>query len=86
MKLFAILDMKAEAFLPVFQIESAAAALRLFADAVRNPEHQFGRHPEDYHLFELADFDITTGSLGLHETRISLGDGLQFANQKEVKS
>lgn len=54
MKLFRIFDIKAEAFMPVFNSESTGSALRTFGEMANDKDHIVGRHPEDYVLYELG--------------------------------
>lgn len=63
LKVFAIFDDKAKAFIPPFTLPERGMALRAFADSVNNPEHQFGRHPHDYTLFQLGEVDTASGTL-----------------------
>ena len=76
-KLFAIHDQKARAYLAPFTFSKEGQALRLFTDSIQNPEHQFSRHPEDYTLFLLGEFDDETGKIKPN-TPQSLGNGVEF--------
>ena len=42
-----------------FQAEGQA--MRSFGDAVNNPEHLFGQHPEHFTLYVLGEFDAAMG-------------------------
>lgn len=60
-KVFAIFDTKAKSFLPPFYLPEQGMAVRAFADGINDVTHQFGKHPEDYALFQLAAFDDVKG-------------------------
>lgn len=45
---------------PIF-VPAVGAALRSFIDEVNSPDSAMGRHPEDYVLFHLADYNDETG-------------------------
>lgn len=78
-KIFTIYDEKAHAYLPPFNLHTSDMAIRVFADCVNSPEHQFGKHPHDYTLFEIGNFDDQKGEI--HKTRSqSLGNGVEFKN------
>lgn len=62
-KVFAIRDMKAEAFLPPYFSPTVGIAIRSFTDAVNSPEGPFGKYPDDFTLFEVGQFDDGTGVL-----------------------
>lgn len=62
-KIFSVFDEKAKAFLPPFFLPEKAMAVRVFSDCANDVNHQFGKHPEDYTLFELGNFDGSSGQL-----------------------
>lgn len=49
-----------------------------FSDCVNDRTHQFGRHPEDYALFELGDFDDASGAFSLHHVPVIMGNAIEF--------
>jgi len=61
MKVFTIFDAKADIYSQPFYALTDPAAVRTFADAVNTPDSPYNRHPEDYSLFSIADFDDRTG-------------------------
>ena len=60
---FSVYDQKALAYLPPFFMPEVGMATRAFTDMVNDREHMFGKHPEDFTLFELALFDDLKGML-----------------------
>lgn len=63
-QVFSIRDVKAEAFSQSpFFFRSIGEAQRVFGDEVKNPESQLGKHPEDFQLFHIGEYDQTTGVL-----------------------
>ena len=52
-------------------------AQRAFNDCVNDAEHNFGRHPEDYTLFKIGEFDDQTAEINW-ETPQSLGNGIEY--------
>ena len=62
LKVFSVYDSKAEAYLPPFFLPQSAMAIRTFSDCANSMDHQFGRHPEDYTLFLLGEWDDGTAS------------------------
>ena len=65
-KMFSIFDVKASAYLPPFILPETAMAVRVFADCVNSDDHQFGKHPGDYTLFELGVWDDSCAALAVH--------------------
>lgn len=76
--MFAVHDTKAGAFLPPFIFHAEGMAKRVFADCVNDPKHAFGRHPEDYTLFRIAEYDDRTGTVTKEPAPVSLGNGVTF--------
>lgn len=57
-----IQDKKAQAWMNPLFFQSAEQGIRSFGDAV-NSEGDFAKHPEDYVLYKLGEFDQRTGEL-----------------------
>lgn len=63
LKVFAVRDLKAEAFLQPFFSPSVGSAMRAFADAVNDKNCPFNKHPSDYALFEIGTYDDSDAAL-----------------------
>lgn len=59
----AVFDSAVQAFNRPFYAPSIGAAVRSFMDEVKRvaDDNQLSRHPEDFHLTYLADFDEESG-------------------------
>lgn len=65
-KLFAVFDAKAAFFGQPFSDQQEGSAIRSFADAVNdssNPANMWNKHPEDFSLFQIGEFDNNSGEL-----------------------
>lgn len=60
-KVFGIRDCKTLAFLQPFFSPQVGSAIRAFDDEVNKESSPFHKHPADYNLYELADFDDQSG-------------------------
>ncbi len=76
--IFAVHDVKAEAYLPPFFLHTAGMAKRVFQDCVNDENHQWGRNPHDYTLFQLGAFNDSNASITLENAPKSLGNGLEY--------
>ena len=85
-KVFAVYDEKAKAYLTPFFLPEAGMAKRTFGDCVNDPQHQFGLHPADYTLFELAVWNLETGVLHPHDAKLSHGNGVEFKSDSVLQS
>lgn len=62
-KVLAVRDRAADVFMRPFNSPSLGTAIRSFADFVNDgkQDSEVYRHPEDFDLYHLADFDDETG-------------------------
>lgn len=81
LKIFAIYDDKACAYLPPFFLPTKNMAIRAFGDCANDPKHQFGSNPADYTLFELGEFDDTLGHITVGKTNRSHGTALDHKRE-----
>ena len=75
--LFSVLDIKSQTFLPPIGFNHKGLALRWFEDLSRDEKSFIHKHPEDYRLFQVGDYDDQSGyltSLGLPDFLISAID------------
>lgn len=77
-KMYTVYDSKAEAYLPPFYMQSTGLAMRSFEDTVKDQDHHFAKHPEDYTLFEVGTFDDQTCTIETHKTPISLAKAIEL--------
>lgn len=61
LRLYGILDEKAQAFVKMQFFQTDGIATRQFSDAVRDPKTFLNQHPEDYSIYVLGEIDDETG-------------------------
>lgn len=76
---YAVLDVKANAYLAPMFFPTNGVMLRAFADAVNAADHQFARHPEDYRVAFIGTFDDNNGRLEPLAVPEFIGCGSDFA-------
>jgi len=76
-RIFSIFDVKAQAYLPPFCLAETGMALRAFSDCVNSRDHQFGKHPGDYTLFELGSFDDSVCVVSCTPSALKVVNGLE---------
>lgn len=74
----AMYDSKARAFAPPFTVVHLDIALRVFTDVANMPNHQCSKHPEDFSLFHLGNFNDETAEFKLLPQPAVLGIAAQF--------
>lgn len=48
---------------PIFTEQHHAAAIRIFTDAIRDPNGHLNKHPHDYQLRHIGDMDNSSGEI-----------------------
>jgi hypothetical protein len=81
MKIFSIYDSKADAYATPFFFKRDGEAIRAFTQLANDNNSQVGKFPSDYTLFELGEYDETTGVITPVETPRSLGLAQQFIEE-----
>lgn len=77
-KIYTVYDSKLEAYMQPFFMQSKGQAVRAFTDSVNDQTTQFNKHPEDFTLFELGEYDDSTGKFTNLHTPNSLGVALEY--------
>lgn len=77
--MFSIYDEKARSHLPPFVLPEEGMAIRTFSDCINSIDHQFSKHPSDYTLIKIANYDDESGEVT--QDRRTIGNGIEFKNQ-----
>ena len=78
--LVSVFDCKAESWSVPAGADNMASAIRMFSDLVRDNRTLVGQHPEDFSLWIVGSFDISTGKLKQIEN-YSLARGNDFVKK-----
>ena len=78
LKCYTVYDGKVAAYLPPFYCRADGEAIRMFAESVMSEGHQFAKHPEDFTLFYIGEYDDETAKVECVITPVSLGTALEF--------
>ena len=76
-RLFSIYDVKAQVYLVPFTEKTIGSAIRLFAHSCQNPDTLFYKHPEDFTLFHLGDFDDNNCGFALLEAPVPIAKAIE---------
>lgn len=77
-KFFTVYDSKTEVYLQPFLMQTKGAAIRAFADTVNDQSSQFAKHPEDFTLFEIGEYDDSTANMIPYDVKQPLGLAKEF--------
>lgn len=84
LRIFSIFDSKLDAFAAPFFMSTIGQATRAFTDEASNPQSSLSKHPEDYTLFELGEFDDQNAAFTLHPSPKSIGLALDFVSRGQA--
>ncbi|AZL82966.1 nonstructural protein [Apis mellifera associated microvirus 18] len=73
LKVFTVYDSKVEAYAQPFFCRTIGEALRSWEGACNDGQSMMSKHPGDFTLFEVAEFDEKTGTFHPRETKNNLG-------------
>ena len=62
-KIFAIHDDKAQCFSNPFFLPHRGLAIRNFSDLVVDPQSNVSKHPSDFKLYQIGEYDDCSGGL-----------------------
>lgn len=82
LKMFTVYDSKIAAYLSPFYEQAIGQAVRAFEDTCKDPNHVFAKHPPDFTLFYIGEFDDQDCKINLLETPQSLCTALETISQK----
>jgi len=85
LKAFSVYDSKVKAYMKPFFTTAAGHAIRSFEQAVNDPQTELCRHPADFTLFEIGEYDEDSAKFDNHNTPISLGTALTFKTQPSTQ-
>ena len=77
LKICTIHDSKVGAYMRPMTFTALGQAERTFRDIVNDLEHEIGKHPEDYTLFMVGEFNDQTGNIEAIEP-LSIGNGINY--------
>lgn len=83
-KMFAVKDAKVGEFLQPFRMRTTAEAVRAFMDLVADKDTQFHRHPEDFFLCELGEWDSESGLFENKVPPVVLGSANDYHPRYQV--
>lgn len=80
---FSVLDSKVGLFAQPFFMRSKGEALRAWVDNVNDKESPMSRHPGDFALMELGEYDEETGQFTNLQAPVNLGLATQYLKPAE---
>lgn len=63
LKVYSLRDVRTEAFMRPMFVQNQKVIERVMEDGLRDESSNLSRHPEDYQLYYLGEFDEDTGKI-----------------------
>lgn len=73
MKMYSIYDSKVKAYMQPFFMRTKGEVIRSLMNELQQADSNLAKHPGDYTLFEIADWDEQAGKLEPYKTHESIG-------------
>lgn len=77
-QIIAVKDTAAQAFMTPSFVHATGVAIREFGDIVNSTDHPISKHPTDYEMYSLGEFDDTTGTFNLPPNPVLLARGVDL--------
>lgn len=84
LKVFCVFDSKVGAYMQPFFLRSTGEAVRSFADLANDSQSNVSRHPEDFALMEIAEYNDEMGAFENRTAPINLGLAVQYKKPPET--
>lgn len=81
-KIYAVYDEKAKSYLDPVYFGHDGEALRKFSDVVSNDKSPIAKHPGDFAMYKLGQFDTSSGAIAGVKNPEFLAKAIDFVESK----
>lgn len=81
LKIFSVWDLKTEAYMQPFFSQTIGSGIRAFTDAASEQTSMLSKHPGDFQLHCIGEFDDSTGKI-TDQNNQALGTGADYLNNE----
>lgn len=81
-KIFCFKDEKSDSYGPPMTSPTKGMFIRQVQDELRAGQAIWAKHPHDFSIFELGEYDIYSGNIQLHESKKCIGLVLDFRDSQ----
>jgi len=83
-KIFSVWDSKTQAYMQPFFSPTVGSGIRAFTDACSDPHSMLAKHPSDFSLHVIGEYEDATGTL-TDENPQALGSGQDYLQPDNVE-
>jgi len=80
-KIFSIFDDKAQVYSNPFFMPHTGMATRAFADLVNDGQSNVAKHPSDFKLYQIGEFDDCSGGLTAVPQPVFINAAIEFVDK-----
>lgn len=80
---YTVYDAKTEVHMRPWYALTDGEAVRIFSDAVNDPQSPYYKHPQDFHLFAIGSFDDSNATFDNRDAPVNLGGAYTFKIEAE---
>jgi len=84
-QIFSVYDSKTKAYFPPMYFPTIGAAIRTMEDTLLDQDNQITRHPEDYTLFHIGEWNDENATITMLKTAVKIGIAHEFIRQHEMQ-
>lgn len=84
-KIFSVWDLKTEAYMQPFFSPTIGSGIRAFMDAASDTNSMLFRHPGDFQLHHVGEYDDSTGKV-TDILNVALGSGDDYADEPKMEA
>lgn len=72
-KVFCLKDQKSSTYGPPFTMENSGFAIRMIQEGLQQGQAVWAKHPQDFSLFELGEYEPETGIIKTYDNKNCVG-------------
>lgn len=83
-QVFSVYDSKTQVWGQPNFLLNKGAAMRAWGEAANDTQSNIGKHPADFTMFHIAEWDDETGTLTMLKAKENLGTALEFKVENDA--
>lgn len=85
MKILSVYDLKSRSYCPPLMSDTTESGIRSFQYQLMQPSSDYALFPEDFILYELGEFDRSTGIFSLLHAPVQIARATDFSKKPDLQ-